>query len=170
MSNHDQWHRREAALEARRNLAAGTLPDSSDGASEQDDDGAPLEEDSIEDPAEGSMRQAAVATTQAADREPLSQASSRWGSDNELANGSMQQASALTGVDCGLESISYSVIQRCHPRTVLGTLWQVRMDQRSPRSFPPTWWARRMWTTAARSLERRRRVLGPRNQRTAPAS
>lgn len=107
LSNHDQWHRSEAALEARRNLAAGTLPDSSDGASEQDDDGAPLEEDSIEDPAEGSMRQAAVATTQAADREPLSQASSRWGRDNELANGSM---------------------------------------------------------------ERRRRVLGPRDQRTAPAS
>ncbi|XP_070385020.1 uncharacterized protein [Dermacentor albipictus] len=67
LGNHEQWHRREAALAARRDLAAGAAT----GASEQDSDSTPAaEQDSTEGPAEDPPGTPAVATGQAADQEP----------------------------------------------------------------------------------------------------
>nr|XP_054921179.1 uncharacterized protein LOC129381932 [Dermacentor andersoni] len=67
LSNHERWHRRETALAARRDLAAGAAS----GASEQDNDGTPpTEQDSTEGPAEDPPETPAVASEQAADQEP----------------------------------------------------------------------------------------------------
>nr|XP_050025004.1 uncharacterized protein LOC126519686 [Dermacentor andersoni] len=97
LSNHEQWHRREAALAARRDLAAGAAS----GASEQDNDGTPpTEQDSTEGPAEDPPETPAVATEQAADQEPSPVAprgTPGQSSDGEMAEAPSQRTPTQSG-------------------------------------------------------------------------
>nr|XP_050024816.1 uncharacterized protein LOC126519243 [Dermacentor andersoni] len=97
LSNHEQWHRREAALAARRDLAAGAAS----GASEQDNDGTPpTEQDSIEGPAVDPPETPAVATEQAADQEPSPVAprgTPAQSSDGEMAEAPSQRTPTQSG-------------------------------------------------------------------------
>nr|XP_054921183.1 translation initiation factor IF-2-like [Dermacentor andersoni] len=97
LSNHEQWHRREAALAARRDLAAGAAS----GASEQDDDSTPpTEQDSTEGPAEDPPETPAVAIEQAADQEPSPVAppgTPGQSSDSEMAEVPSQRTPTPSG-------------------------------------------------------------------------
>nr|XP_050025000.1 uncharacterized protein LOC126519682 [Dermacentor andersoni] len=99
LSNHEQWHRREAALAARRDLAAGAAS----GASEQDNDGTPpppTEQDSTEGPAEDLPETPAVATEKAADQEPSPVAprgTPGQSSDGEMAEAPSQRTPTQSG-------------------------------------------------------------------------
>nr|XP_054921181.1 uncharacterized protein LOC129381934 [Dermacentor andersoni] len=97
LSNHEQWHRREVALAARHDLAAGAAS----GASEQDNDGTPpTEQDSTEGPAEDPPETPAVATEQAADQESSSVAprgTPGQSSDGEMAEAPSQRTPNQSG-------------------------------------------------------------------------
>ncbi|KAH7941840.1 hypothetical protein HPB49_017839 [Dermacentor silvarum] len=67
MSNHEQWHRTQAALAARSNPTAGAPTTSNDGAPTQDDSGNPL-------PEQDSTRASPGPSGEVADQEPVDEA------------------------------------------------------------------------------------------------
>ncbi|KAH7940463.1 hypothetical protein HPB49_000337 [Dermacentor silvarum] len=67
MSNHEQWHRMQAALAARSNPTAGAPTTSNDGAPTQDDSGNPL-------PEQDSTRASPGPSGEVADQEPVDEA------------------------------------------------------------------------------------------------
>lgn len=103
MSNHEQWHSRQAALAARSNLAAGAPTTSNDGAPIQDDSGTPIpEQDSTRGSpgptGEVAERTADQSADEPADQEPLAEAL-RQDSSGESGEDSSWQAPTLAEQD-----------------------------------------------------------------------
>lgn len=71
MSNHEQWHRMQAALAARSNPTAGAPTTSNDGAPTQDDSGNPLPE---QDSTRASPGPSGEVAERVADQEPVDEA------------------------------------------------------------------------------------------------